>query len=66
MTTPEVLDAVRVAIKLHKGDEQELLEALCDLSEGWHCRLDELDEDQDDEDDVEDMEIDEADLDEDA
>ncbi len=62
MTTPEVLTAVRNAVKQHTGDEQELLDALCEMSEDWHAKLDELLDDQDDEDDVEDMEIDEADL----
>ncbi len=57
MTTPEVLDAVRNAIKLHKGDEQELLDALCEMSDDWHTKLDELLDDQDDEDDIEDMDV---------
>ncbi len=55
MTTPEVLTAVRNAVKQHKGDEQELLDALCEMSENWQCRLDEFLDDQDDEDDVEDF-----------
>ncbi len=59
MTTPEVLTAVRNAVKQHKGDEEELLDALCEMSEEWHSKLDEI---LDDEDDIEDMEIDEADL----
>ncbi len=58
MTTPEVLTAVRNAVEQHDGDEQELLNALCEMSETWHSKLDELLDDQDDEDDIEDEEFD--------
>ncbi len=57
MTTPEVLDSVRNAVKQHSGNEQELLDALCEMSEDWHAKLDELLDDEDDEDDIEDFDV---------
>ncbi len=57
MTTTQVLDIVRNAVKQHTGDEQELLDALCEMSEDWHAKLDELLDDEDDEDDVDDFDV---------
>jgi hypothetical protein len=46
MNTEQTLKAIREAIRMHSGDEKELLEELDAEHAGWMMRLDEIENEQ--------------------